>query len=770
MTRTYPSPFLTPLSVALLLLLNAAPATAQRRGRDPHLAYAFPAGCQRGTESEIVVGGQHLKDATEIYLEGEDVDIEIIGWYRPLSRGEYTNLRMKIQETKEALIAEREAAGQIGEPTDEEVMEAAGVTEEQRKEMEIYRQRDRDPKRQPNEQLEEQVTLRLVVAKQAEPGKRELRFLTDGAISNPIWLHIGRWHEVKENEPNDRVFDADDAVDALPVVINGQIMPGDTDRFAFEATKGSKLVIDVAARDVIPFLADAVPGWFQAIVRLTDSAGNEVSYADSFHYRQDPVLYFEVPRDDRYTIEIRDTLYRGREDFVYRITLGEIPFVTSVFPLGASVDSEVTLLLNGWNLTDTQLPIKTMSRKQYRPTRWYTSQQSSGVSIRFPVQIDYWQEVFDEEPNDNYENAQTIKTPVTVNGRIDQAGDEDIFRIAGGGRLVAEVHARRLGSPVDSILRITDETGQEIAFNDDHKDITQALQTHHADSHLSVALPAGSNYFLHLSDAQRKGGPDFSYRLSLRAPQADFELRVVPASIIARAGQVVPITVFVMRRDGFAEDIAMRLINAPEGFLLGGSLIPGSVDKIRMTLTVPKDASEAPVALEMEGVARRRSRSRSEIVRPAIPAENMMQAFIWYHLVTVENWNVIVNGRPGAKLPFSVAMPRASLQLPRGGDYLLKAIPASQNIKPDDFHVELSEPPAGLSASILTDPSGAFGIKITTEEEEIEPGLRGNLIFSVYKEETPKPTEQEPEPKPRRTDYGYLPAIPFEVAVRKTSR
>ena len=27
-------------------------------------------------------------------------------------------------------------------------------------------------------------------------------------------------------------------------------------------------------------------------------------------------------------------IYRGREDFVYRIALGELPFITGIFPLG----------------------------------------------------------------------------------------------------------------------------------------------------------------------------------------------------------------------------------------------------------------------------------------------------------------------------------------------------------------------------------------------------------------------------------------------------
>ena len=34
-------------------------------------------------------------------------------------------------------------------------------------------------------------------------------------------------------------------------------------------------------------------------------------------------------------IEIKDAIYRGRPDFVYRITLGELPYITGVFPLGA---------------------------------------------------------------------------------------------------------------------------------------------------------------------------------------------------------------------------------------------------------------------------------------------------------------------------------------------------------------------------------------------------------------------------------------------------
>ena len=294
---------LTPLALCLVVMIVASGprrATGQNRARNPHLAYVYPAGCERGMTCEVVVGGQYLKNANEVYVSGDGVQVEIIKWYRPLTAGEYNNLRTKLRDTRERLLGQATLQNRGDRPTEAEIAEAAGITEDQLREMQIYRERDRDPRRQPNDQLEEEVTLRLTVALKAQLGKRELRFLSDDAISNPIWLHLNRWIEVNEFEPNNVV--PSEVNSRLPVVINGQVMPGDVDRFRFQAKKGMRLVIQVAARDVIPYLADAVPGWFQAVVRITDEAGEEVSFADSYYYRQDPVLYFEVPRDGRYTI------------------------------------------------------------------------------------------------------------------------------------------------------------------------------------------------------------------------------------------------------------------------------------------------------------------------------------------------------------------------------------------------------------------------------------------------------------------------------------
>ena len=138
--------------------------------------------------------------------------------------------------------------------------------------------------------------------------------------------------------------------DAIPYYMPDRFTPGDADRYRFQARKGQRLVIAAAARELIPYLADAVPGWFQATLTLYDAQGKELAYDDDYRFNPDPVLFFKVPEDGQYVVEIKDAIYRGRPDFVYRITIGELPFITGIFPLGGRAGTPTTFELTGWNL------------------------------------------------------------------------------------------------------------------------------------------------------------------------------------------------------------------------------------------------------------------------------------------------------------------------------------------------------------------------------------------------------------------------------------
>ena len=55
------------------------------------------------------------------------------------------------------------------------------------------------------------------------------------------------------------------------------------------------------------------------MLALYDASGKEVAYNDDYRFKPDPLILFEVPRDGEYGFTITDAMYRGREDFVYRV-------------------------------------------------------------------------------------------------------------------------------------------------------------------------------------------------------------------------------------------------------------------------------------------------------------------------------------------------------------------------------------------------------------------------------------------------------------------
>ena len=633
---------------AVLAVAPGAPAiaAAARASRSPDIGYVYPAGGRQGTTFEVAIAGRYLDGVSGVDICGGGVQATVIEHVKPLNGKEMTLLRDRLKEIQ---VLMKPANGATTDANSGGEIDRAAL----QKEMGEIKQKLANPKNRnrDNPQLAEDVRLRVVVSADAEPGQRELRLETASGLSNPRVFHVGQLSEYVEKEPNNKTRETGELL-ALPLIVNGQIMPGDVDCFRFQARKGRQLVAAAGARQLIPYLADGVPGWFQATLTLYDPNGNELAYDDDYRFHPDPVLYCEIPRDGEYVLEIKDAIYRGREDFVYRIILGELPFVTSIFPLGGRVGDQTTVKLTGWNLPVNEL---TLDGKDKEPgvipvsvRTGELARPSTGglVSNSVPFAMDTLPECLEKEPNNEQPGAQQLTLPIIVNGRIDQPDDRDVFRFEGraGDEIVAEVYARRLDSPLDSVLKLTDSASLQLAFNDDHQDKGAGLTTHHADSLLRTTLPADGTYYLHISDAQHKGGEVYGYRLRISPPRPDFELRVVPSTINARAGATVPITVYALRKDGFSGDIALALKDAPSGFVLNGGRVPADKDEAKLSLKAPPTSIKEPVSLCLEGRAVIKGR---EIVRPAVPADDMMQAFFYRHLVPAKDLKVAVIGPQG---------------------------------------------------------------------------------------------------------------------------
>lgn len=494
----------------------------------------------------------------------------------------------------------------------------------------------------------ELVFAEVTIEPDAKPGRREIRVITKQGVSNALPFYIGQVPEVarramktckkpvlgKEHlAQRHRPPEEEEVRVNVPCTMNGQVAAGEVNRYRFEAFKGQKLVISAVARELVPYVADGVPGWFQAVLRLYDADGKEVAFNDDFRFHPDPVIYFEVPKDGEYVLTINEALYRGRESFTYRITVGELPYLTSIFPLGARAGEAVDIEMNGWNLENCTIAPPAKDAKPGR--HMIAADNGTLVSNYVPFAVGTLPEYRDNESDEDSAAPQKVSLPIVVNGRADRPGDWDVFEIEGkaGQTIVAEVHARRLGSPYDSFVKVTDAQGKVIALNDDHHDAASGLNTDHADSYLMVKLPADGKYFVHIGDTRRHAGMAYAYRLRISHPRPDFQLRVAPSRFVMRSKSAAAATVYAIRKDGYDGPIALEFKDLPEGFESSGATIPAKKDVTRLALKTTLAETAEPINVTVIGKAKV---GENEIVREAVPAEDTMQAFLWRHLLPAE--------------------------------------------------------------------------------------------------------------------------------------
>jgi hypothetical protein len=390
------------------------------------------------------------------------------------------------------------------------------------------------------------------------------------------------------------------------------------------------------------------------------------------------------------------------------------------------------------------------------------------ISNRLPFAVDALPECLSSETNHSQAAAQSVTLPVIVNGRIGQPGRWDVFRFHGraGEEMVAEVIARRLDSPLDSVIRLTDAAGRQLAFNDDYEDKGAGLQTQSADSYFRVKLPADGDCFLWLGDAQNQGGPEYSYRLRLSPPRPDFALRIAPSSLSVRGGMSVPLTVYALRRDGFSNEITLLLQDAPAGFTLSGTTVPANEDQVRLTLTAPPMVTNEPFNLAVEGFARI---GEQPVLHAAIPAENRMQAFAYWHLVPSKQLEVTLVNRGQTRVALTILDP-ACVNIPAGGTAVVRVRipgPAFTN----NFDLELDAPPDGISLEKISAAGTQAEITLRSDAAKIKPGAKGNLIVNITNKSPQQPARAGAPARANQKPpvLGTLPAIPFEIVPPQVS-
>ena len=193
----------------------------------------------------------------------------------------------------------------------------------------------------------------------------------------------------------------------------------------------------------------------------------------------------------------------------------------------------------------------------------------------------------------------------------------------------------------------------------------------------------------------------------------------------------------------------------PAGFELAGGLIPSGRDEVKMTIKVPNGTKEALVNLRFEGEAMIAGKT---LRRAAVPAENMMQAFLWRHLVPVRE-QVLEVQKVRWKSPDMKLASTERINIPAGGSTQV-VIRTPRRPLLDELELELNDAPAGFSLADVRTVRNGLAFKIQVEEGTSLDGYQDNLIVETFRSIERQTNKGK---QIQRVSMGVLPAIPVEV-------
>jgi hypothetical protein len=180
-----------------------------------------------------------------------------------------------------------------------------------------------------------------------------------------------------------------------------------------------------------------------------------------------------------------------------------------------------------------------------------------------------------------------LAPPFGVTGCIGGPGEEDTYRLtaAKGERLHLAAFTAAVASPLDSVLRIEDDSGKRLAGNDDPS-LT-------GDAQLDWTAPADGTYRVIVGEATRRGGPDYRYRLAVSRPQPGVEATVTGDEFRVAPGKTVTIPLKAQRTGDYTGGVVAVATGLPPGITATAAEVSEKGGDVSLTLTAAADAKSA---------------------------------------------------------------------------------------------------------------------------------------------------------------------------------
>jgi len=293
-----------------------------------------------------------------------------------------------------------------------------------------------------------EVTLELDISAGADIGPVDFRLQTPlGTSPTGRFLIEPYYGESADREPNDT---PEEAVEVFtPAILVGAISkPGDVDYYKVTVKAGDQLVFENGA----VMLGSAL----QPVVTIYDADQTLVRQYGLDGGKSAQYFAHRFEKAGAYYVKIADYEEGGGGGHFYRIKVGKFPLALAAYPLGVRKGRTTRVALTGFNLGAGEIDVSGEPSPEAESAVILRPKVAAGKTFnKLKLAVG-------DEPEVEAAVTPSLQLPVTINGKLLAAKSDFRFKAVQGQKLVLEVNANRLGSPLDSILEILDATGHPV--------------------------------------------------------------------------------------------------------------------------------------------------------------------------------------------------------------------------------------------------------------------------------------------------------------------
>lgn len=541
------------------------------------------------------------------------------------------------------------------------------------------------------------VHARLKVDPDAAPGPRELRIVNPRGASTVGLVVVVDVPVIPEadDKGNDEPAHAQEI--NLPAAVAGAIARvEDVDWYAFHADAGQRLTFSLWGNRLENKIHD-LQTHLDPILSLNDARGRALAVDDN-HDFADPWLSYQFETSGTYYLQVRDTTYAGNPNWTYVLRASAGPYATSTFPLAVRRGATAELHADGPNIDPSEVIRLDVPADAHPgpialplPTARGLTPPAPLVATDLPIVLEAG------DSPDSPESAQSLTLPAAVSGRLAAPNDLDGYRFDArkGRRYTFEVHARRVGSAADPVLRLIDGKGSMLVEVDD---------TFGKDPRLEWTAPSDGPIVVAITDLHGRGGPGLGYVLQAEPARPDFVLTCDPDKLDVGPGARVPLFIKVQRRNGFQGPVTLEWDPLPAGVTASPLTIPPAMDQGLIVVSAAPDAPRDAGLIALRG---RAETPEGPIVRPVepkqeiyipgggrglLPVETLALAVTEPSDITVEAEPTVLNLRPGQSATIRVTVRRRAgfdkpvnlaVELAHLGQVFARPLPAGVVLKTD---------------------------------------------------------------------------------------